>query len=178
MDRPGRRDHGLFIVHPDMAGFVHWTHKMRYGLSFGYIKVEIDFHTAIVSMRRHRVPYRTRFELGHTHLKLASLNDGMQEHLVDDTVVGRLHTAQFDFVGIFFCHATGRKCMVSWCGVEIEFCRILAIVTAEIDFLRSFSNVQSLFMVDDKDFSIYLYVPVTAYIDDAQFTTGQEMWLF
>ena len=56
MNRPGRRNNSLVVMHQQVPGFLRLAHKMNYCLAFPHIKIKVRFHAAVVGMGRHGVP--------------------------------------------------------------------------------------------------------------------------
>ena len=57
-------------------------------------KVEINLHTSLVSVSRHGVPGAARLKFRHTHLELASWNNLLHEHPVDDAMVALFESSE------------------------------------------------------------------------------------
>src|SRR5690606_16322377 len=71
VNRPWWRNNSLLVFHPNVAGFISWSHKVRNSLIFWQVEIEVYFHTSIVRVRRHGVPNGTWLKLCHSHLQLA-----------------------------------------------------------------------------------------------------------
>lgn len=61
VDGPARGDDCLLVPHHDMTCFRWLSHIMHDKGIFWHIKVQIDFHTSVMRVARHRVPYTSRF---------------------------------------------------------------------------------------------------------------------
>ncbi|MBA7590119.1 hypothetical protein ES708_32221 [subsurface metagenome] len=61
---------------------------MAYGLVCGHLKIKIGFHSPVVRMCRHGVPYTACLEFGHAHLKLAGIHDTVHQQFVDLPGIG------------------------------------------------------------------------------------------
>src|SRR5690606_30339257 len=87
VDGPRRRDHGLLVVHPDVARLLRRAHEVAHSLAVRHIEVQVHLHAPIVRVRRHRVPDASRLQLRHPHLQLARLQHVLHEQLSDGTVI-------------------------------------------------------------------------------------------
>ena len=145
MDRPGRRDDRLLIAHDDVTGLLRLAHVVHDKGIFRKVKVEIDFHTSVMSMAGHCVPDTAGFQMGHAHLQLAALDLSGQDVFVDRSVVGILQCTQF-----FLVYGKDLNIIVilslrvlqdTLCGIghvsgtaaHIEFCRIRGICAGKGD---------------------------------------------
>ena len=74
MDGPDGRDYCLSSCNNQMACLERFPHKVDNAMGRIDIEVKIDFRTAKVSMRWHRVPHTPLFHSGNTHYQLATLD--------------------------------------------------------------------------------------------------------
>ena len=71
-----------------MADFILFPHEVENPILFAQAKVEIDFRAAVMQVRRHGVPHTAGIELGQAQQKLAGLNRGGHDILVDHALIG------------------------------------------------------------------------------------------
>ena len=65
-----------------MPCFMWFTHEMNHSLCFWKIKIEISFHSSVMSVRRHRIPYVAWQKFCKTHLKLTSFNNTIDDKFI------------------------------------------------------------------------------------------------
>ena len=187
MDRPARADHRLLVTHHDVARLLRLTHIVHYESILRQIKVQIYFHSAVVRMAGHRVPYTARLQLRHTHFQLAALYLTRQDVFVDRTLVGIFDRTKvflvfflddhFAFPGRTFALDQYRGIrLVRRCGIDIEFCRVLCIITFKNDILCTHADIHTvtrchfIYPAVDRDLS------GAADVDHAHFTALQEIF--
>ena len=57
MDGPAGGDHCFFVTHYDVAGLIGLTHIVHNKGILRHIEIQIYFHTSVMCMTRHGVPY-------------------------------------------------------------------------------------------------------------------------
>ena len=57
MDGPAGGDDCLFVTHYDVAGLIGLTHIVHNKGILRHIEIQIYFHTSVMCMTRHGVPY-------------------------------------------------------------------------------------------------------------------------
>ena len=77
----------MFVLHNDVAGFLPFAHIVEHDIVFGDIKVKVNFHTPLVCVYRHGVPYRTGVQRGAAHRKLAGFQYGGVNKLIDNALI-------------------------------------------------------------------------------------------
>ena len=187
MNGPARADHCLLVAHHDVARLLRLTHIVHYESIFRQIKIQIHFHSAVVCMAGHRVPYTARLQLCHTHLQLTALYLSRQDVLVDGTLICVFHSTQMLLILVLDDHfaLTGSAFPLDQyrgirgmrrCGVDIKLRRILCIITFKFDILCAHSDIHTvagrhfIYFAVDRDLS------GTADIDHAHFTALEEIF--
>ncbi len=114
--------------------------------AFGvHIEVEVNFHTAFVSMARHGVPQIAIVQTGQPHRELAGWQHIRHQIFVNGVAIRSGCVSQRGAYRVLFADlfvgegAMGRR------AVEIELCRARSITAAENEVLRAFTDVQCLF---------------------------------
>ena len=128
MNGPGRGDNRLFILHDNMPGFLALAHHVENHLIFGNFKIEIDFHSALVCMCRHRVPDGTGSEHGHAHGELACLEHGGMNELIDYAFIAGLHVTAWTLGSVFQFQ---KPCLITGVcrgGNEVELGRLAGVL--------------------------------------------------
>ena len=67
MNRPGRGDDGLLVVHQQVAGLGRLAHHVEDDVVILEIEVEIDLHAALVRVAGHGIPVAARLQHRHAH---------------------------------------------------------------------------------------------------------------
>ena len=141
MNAPGWADNSLLILHYDVSCLVSFAHHVEYHIVLRNLEVHVNFHTSLMSMSRHGVPYAARIKHGHAHGKLAGLKNVRMDELIDYALIGSLHSAQ----RLLCCLLNRNKgCLaglVSRCTHHVELCRVRCIVAGEEYFLCSLCDV-------------------------------------
>ena len=91
---PGGRNHGLIVLHDNVAGLLGLTHQMQHDAVFRQVEVSVDLHSPLMGVGRDTVPDAARLQLGQAHGQLAGLQHIGVDELIDDPLVGGLHAAQ------------------------------------------------------------------------------------
>src|ERR1700739_280960 len=89
MDRPGRREHRLLVLHYDMARLLRLSHQMEDPGLVREVEIEIGLHTPVMHMAGHGVPDRAWRELRHSDDQLAGLDAARMDELENGTLIRR-----------------------------------------------------------------------------------------
>ena len=100
MQGPGGRNHGLIVLHDNVAGLLGLAHQVHDDAAFRQVEVSIDLHAALVGVGRHAVPDAARLQLSQAHGQLAGFQHVRVDELVDDPLIGGLGAAQGALVGV------------------------------------------------------------------------------
>ena len=186
MDGPARGDHRLFVVHDDMPCLLRLAHIVNDKCIVRHVKVQVDFHSSVMCMRRHGVPHASRQQAGHSHSELAALHLSRNDVLVDDPVVRVLKSSQLHLVLILDDDNAGLRlsfrldvdCRIShMCrrAVQIELRRCVPVFALEGNVLRASSDIHAFPCVDLVDLSVHCNDPVAADIDDAHLSSLKKI---
>ena len=115
-------------MHHDVSGLGRLTHQVEDNLILRYLEVSVDLHTTLMCMCRHRVPYRTRLKLGHTHAELCGLENIRVDELVDYTSIGQLRLATWTMICLGHGDQLRLVAYVCRCGNHVELRRLLCII--------------------------------------------------
>ena len=147
VDRPAWRDDGLFLPDDDMASFIRLAHHMENRRFLRHIKVEINFHTALMRMSRHRIPHAACFESGHAHDELAALDSQRMNIFVNFTLVGLRQRTERRRLNVLAQDLGGGIRLMRRSAVEIETGRIFRDGAGKKDFLNAETDIQAIRIV-------------------------------
>ena len=157
-----------------MAGLLRLTHQVQDDLSLGEIEVGVYLHSALMSVRGHRVPHAARSELGKPHGELAGLQNIGVDELVDDALVGVFLAAAGALVGVLDGDEGGLAVLVRGSGDEVEARGLLLVAAAEHDGLRAAGDIQAVLKAELVLHAVGLYPACAAEVKDTGFTALKE----
>ena len=130
MDGPAWVDDSFLVVHDDVSCLLWLAHVVHNKCIVIYIEVHVNFHTSVMCMSRHGVPYASWEEFCKSHGDLSGIYLACYDIFVDYSVVGLLKRSALYFVLVFYDHnvfrcltfqfdKNGRILFVCRCTVEI-----------------------------------------------------------
>jgi len=146
------------------------------------IEIKIYFHTSVMCMAWHCIPYTSRLKLSHTHFKLTCLNLSGKNILVDNSVVGLLKRSKLFLVFILDDNNAFRRssfslnkncwiCLMCRCAVDIKLSRLACIAACKRNIFCSHSDIHALLVIYIILFTIDGDNTCSTDIDNAHFTS-------
>ena len=153
---------------------------------FWNIKIQINFHSSVMGVAWHSVPYTARLQFCHAHFQLAAFYLSRQNVFTNRSVIGLFQCSQLYLIFIFYNHNAlfrcsfrlnqhRRICMVRRCAVKIEFCRYCAFFAGKSDFFYTHANVHAFFVSNFIFFAVCHNDTCAADVDNSHLTSLQEI---
>ncbi len=174
MDRPGRGDDRVEVLHHDIAGLGRLAHKVHDHVVVGEFKIGIDLHAALVGVAGHRVPDAAGGQLRQSHRELAGVQHLGVDELVDDALVGARLAAERALVGVGKGEEGGLAGAVRRGAREIEAGGVFAVLARKADALRAHGNIQAVLIAELEDRAVALDGAGAAQVEYAGLAALQE----
>ena len=162
-------------MHHYMTCFRRLPHEVKNHGIFRHLKVQVYFHTTLMSMTRHAVPHAAWLQSGHTHDQLAALHALRMNILVDVAIIRVRQAAQMIRHNVFTLDFDGRIGFVRRAAGKIEFCGILGIVACKNYVLGAHAHIKTIRKLQSILRTVYGHLACTANVNNAQFTALQEI---
>ena len=125
-------------------------------------------------MGRHGIPDTAGLQFGHAHGKLAGLDNGRMDKLVDGALVALGHAAKRTLCRLSDSDEAGLIAGMGRCGHHVELCRCIGVVTGKQHFLCAHGDIQAVLIAQRILHAIHGYGACAAHVEHAQLAALQE----